>query len=298
MFTVAEAFLKFKSRLEISPQESDDAIRRHNEVREVLRANFAVDDDFLTGSYRRHTKTKPLQDVDIFCVLSAEKEGHYLKKSSSVVLDDFRQVLADKYGRQNVDQDARCVVVRFGTPTFGENDEDKVFSIDVAPAFVSGTNYKIPNAGAAQEWLLTNPKKHAEQATEANQNFDEQWKPLVKMIKKWNKTQGSPVPSSFLLEVMALQILYASFQGGYPRELKSFFATAATGIFDTWADPAGVGSNVTDDLTLAQRQTIADAMRATGKSVDLAILYQTRGQDAQANRIWREQVFGPLFPLS
>ncbi|NJL94042.1 MAG: hypothetical protein HC915_10075, partial [Anaerolineae bacterium] len=57
-------------RLELSETERQDTIRRHNEVRECIRAKFDIDRDFLTGSYARHTKTKPLKDVDIFFVLS------------------------------------------------------------------------------------------------------------------------------------------------------------------------------------------------------------------------------------
>ncbi len=63
---------------------------------------------------------------------------------------------------------------------------------------------------------------------------------LVKMIKKWNQTNGKPVKPSFLLEVMALEILVPPFSGGYPYELKSFFSTAAERIGEVWADPAGL----------------------------------------------------------
>ena len=66
MLTLDEAFRKFRSRLELNDREQNNASSRHQEMREHLRGDFALDDDFLTGSYRRHTKTKPLKDVDIF----------------------------------------------------------------------------------------------------------------------------------------------------------------------------------------------------------------------------------------
>ena len=69
MITVAEAFKKFRGRLELTKQEQDDASRRQNEIRDYLKTKFDIERDFLTGSYRRWTKTKPLKDVDIFCVL-------------------------------------------------------------------------------------------------------------------------------------------------------------------------------------------------------------------------------------
>ena len=298
MFTVEDAFLKFKSRLELRPNESADVIRRHNEVREVIRAKFSVDRDFLTGSYARHTKTKPLQDVDVFCVLNKEKEGHYLDEPSSKLVEDFRKVLADHYGKENVCSDERCVTVRFGTPTGGEEEEEKVFSIDVVPAFDAGRAYKIPDSGSTEDWLKTDPEIHAEEATAANKAFNEQWKPVVKMIKKWNRNHGRPVPTSFLLEVMALDILYPPFSSGYARELKSFFATAAGRIYETWEDPAGVGPAVSHGLTDVQRATASAKMIETGKAIDQAILLKKQGKEGEALRVWRERVFGPMFPLS
>lgn len=298
MFTVNQAFIKFKSRLEISTTEQNDAVRRHTEVRDVIRAKFSLDDDFLTGSYRRHTKTKPLQDVDVFCVLNQEKEGHYLKKPSSALVEAFRQTLADHYGKENVEADPRCVIVRYGKPAGTETEEEKVFSIDVAPAFVDGDNYKMPDSGSATDWLETNPKVHAEKATEANKGFSEEWKPMIKMIKRWNRFHSCPVPSSFLLEVMALDILYPPFSGGYARELKSFFATASVRIYETWADPAGVGPNVCAGLSQTQRQNASLKMKEIGKAIDRAIQLEVSESHNAANRIWREEVFGPMFPLS
>ena len=298
MFTTTQAFIKFKSRLEITTTEQNDAIKRHNEVRDVIRATFVLDDDFLTGSYRRHTKTKPLQDVDIFCVLNKDEEGDYLNKPSSVLIEAFRKALADHYGTENVTSDARCVIVRFGKPAGTEAEEEKVFSIDVAPAFADGEDYKIPNSGTAADWLKTNPKVHAEKATAANKNFSEEWKPMIKMIKRWNRFNSGHVPSSFLLEVMALDILYPPFSGGYARELKSFFATAATRIYETWPDPAGVGPNVCEGISQTERQAISSKMKEVGKAIDRAIQLEKSESCSAANRVWRDEVFGPMFPLS
>ncbi len=73
MLTTAQAFEKFRKRLELSETERTDAARRHADVRECIRGGFNVRIDFLSGSYKRHTKTKPLKDVDVVFVLH-EKE--------------------------------------------------------------------------------------------------------------------------------------------------------------------------------------------------------------------------------
>ena len=90
-----------KSRLELTDREQSDASRRQAEIRELIRESFQLDRDILTGSYSRWTKTKPLKDVDIFCILG-EKEQHYRDESPSVILEEFRKVLAKKYGESCV----------------------------------------------------------------------------------------------------------------------------------------------------------------------------------------------------
>jgi hypothetical protein len=99
MLTIDEAFRKFKSRLELNDREQANASARQQEVRDYLDTKFKIDRSFLTGSYARWTKTKPLKDVDIFFVLKPS-ENHYRSKVPSVVLTDFHEALADKYGKK------------------------------------------------------------------------------------------------------------------------------------------------------------------------------------------------------
>src|SRR5258708_40361558 len=85
MLTVTEGFRKFRSNLELTQKEQDDASRRQKDIRAFMDECFDIDRDFLTGSYRRWTKTKPLKDVDIFCVLG-EDEREYRSKPPKVLL--------------------------------------------------------------------------------------------------------------------------------------------------------------------------------------------------------------------
>ncbi|MDN3512259.1 MAG: nucleotidyltransferase [Candidatus Jettenia sp.] len=296
MITLNEAFAKFKSRLELNPNEQKDVSRRHYEVRDIVNEKFNIDRDFLTGSYARYTKTKPLKDVDIFCVLNSEKENHYLKKSPINLLEDFRKALAPIYGESNVSIGRRSVRIGFGIK---ENEsDDKVMSIDVVPAFALKDAYQIPDPYTSANWTKTNPEIHAERATAANKAFSEEWKPLVKMIKKWNNTQDKPIQPSFLVEVMALEILYPPFSGGYVYELKSFFSTAAERIYETWNDPSGLGPPVSDEMTEVQRKTATNKFSEAGKYVDCAIQLSRQGKNGEALKVWREKIFGEMFPLS
>ncbi len=71
--SIDDAFRKFKSRLELNDKEQQNASARQNEVRNFLDTRFSIDRSFLTGSYARWTKTKPLKDIDIFFELEFDR---------------------------------------------------------------------------------------------------------------------------------------------------------------------------------------------------------------------------------
>ncbi len=243
MLTVTEAFRKFRSRLELTQKEQDDASRRQQEIRKVMDKSFKIADDFLTGSYRRWTKTKPLKDVDIFCVFHDDARPTYRDgKHPSVILGDTEKALVDEYGQESVGRLRRSVTVRFAVAS----DEERIMSFDVVPAFTKASHYEIPDTASTKGWTETNPKVHAEKATAANDAFGGEWKGMVRMAKRWNETKDKPVKPSFLLEVMALEILRPPFGGDYPYEFLAFFATAAERIEENWPDPAGLGPPVSD----------------------------------------------------
>lgn len=130
MLTVDEAFRKFKSRLELNDREQKNASDRHYEVREYLEGRFGIERSFLTGSYARHTKTKPLKDIDIFFELK-ESERHYRSKPPSVVLTDFYDALVDKYGKKAVRKQGRSVNVDFGVVIDSDDNTDyRIVSVD------------------------------------------------------------------------------------------------------------------------------------------------------------------------
>jgi predicted nucleotidyltransferase len=299
MITLADAFKKFKSRLELNDKQQADASRRQKEVRAFVADKFSVEDSFLSGSYARWTKTRPLKDVDIFVVLDADDEAAYLKGNSQSLIDDVEKHLKGKYGAGNVSQGRRCVQITFGERDPGEEGlDDNVMSIDVIPAFVDPEGYKIPDPKSKAGWCLTNPKIHYDKAVTANEKFSGEWKPLVKMLKKWNEHHGKPIKPSFLIEVMALDILCPPFSGGYQYEIKGFFATAAARIHETWNDPAGLGPPVSEQMDSGKIESAKTALRSAEKNVTEAIRLANLGRNGDALKIWRDNVFGPKFPLS
>ncbi|QYU68078.1 nucleotidyltransferase [Leptolyngbya sp. 15MV] len=258
MTATTDAFETFRARLELSETERQATIRRHNEVRECIRAKFDIDRDFLTGSYARHTKTKPLKDVDIFFVLS-EREAGRRAKPPGEVLEAFRSCLAERYGKDAVELGRRCVTVEFEKRNPTADQEGKVLSIDAVPAFELDDCYEIPDRELGR-WIKSDPDVHKTESTAKNAECDGRWVPLVKMLKRWNRSAGKPIAPSFLIEVMAQDLVRAPC-GDYPTEVRSFFAAAQEGVWRDWPDPAGFGPPVSDQMTRDKRGAAAKLLQ-------------------------------------
>ena len=300
MITVDEAFRKFKSRLELNDREQKNALQRHTEVRDYLATKFAIERSFLTGSYARHTKTKPLKDIDIFFELK-EGERHYRSKPPSVVLTDFYNALVEKYGEKAVRKQSRSVNVDFGVTIDAEDNTDyRVVSVDVIQAFTAADDYEIPD-DTSGKWIKTNPDTNAAKATAAHQAFSNEWKGLVRMVKYWNNNPrhgtDKPIKPSFLIEVMALECLYGGWQRRFDYELQGQFSSLADRILDEWPDPAGLGPHISNDMDVARKKRARKLLLAASREATLAIHHVRQGRNGEALKAWRA-LFGPKFPLS
>jgi len=299
MLTVKEAFYKFRSKLELTQKEQDDASRRQREIRGVMDAAFKIQHDFLTGSYKRWTKTKPLKDVDIFCVLHDDERPTYrTDQKPAKLLNEVEKTLVAEYGRENVSKQRRSVTVEF---TDGD-DEERVMSFDIVPAFTVGDpdkdgHYELPDEKNSKGWTETDPRVHYDKALAAQRAFSDEWKGMVRMIKAWNREKGKPVTPSFLLEVMALELLRPPFGGEFPREFMSYFHSAANRINDTWPDPAGLGTPVSDGMDNTAREAAKKSLLEASYAVRAAMQLSASGRNGDALRAYRE-LFGPFFPLS
>ena len=294
MITVDEAFEKFRQRLELSATEQQDAIRRHKDVRACIGNCFDIERDFLTGSYARHTKTKPLKDVDIFFCLGEEDSG-WRSKPTSHVLDAFETCLADEYGSDTVERGRRCVTVEFDKRNPTADEEGKVLSNDAVPAYDLGNCYEIPDRDLGR-WIKTNPDAHKEKATAKNNECDGKWVPLVKMLKRWNRSADKLIAPSFLIEVMAIELVDPPFTK-YASEVRRFFASAQDGIMQDWPDPAGYGPTVSDQMTPDKRQTVIDALRAVEVKAARAVRLEQQGKTGEALALWRD-IMGKYFPVN
>jgi len=296
MLNTLDAFEKFRKKLELGNTESKDASKRQTDVRECIRGGFDWKTDFLSGSYRRHTKTKPLKDVDVIFVLG-DKEKWRQNKPPIEMLQAFESCLKKTFTESGqTELCRRAVTVIFEKSYYPDDHEGKVLSIDAVPAFEAEKDiYEIPDK-VTGEWIKTNPKKHMEQATNKNKELDGYWVPLVKMAKGWNRANGKPIKPSFLVEVMAEGLVEAPFSD-YPNEVRNLFAAMEANVGASWPDPAGLGPPVSDQMTPELVSTARKALQEAQRKATLAMRAEETGRQGEALRIWRE-VLGDYFPLS
>jgi hypothetical protein len=283
---VDDAFAKLKSGLEITPTESAQAIKRHTEIRDHVKCHLQLCDDFLTGSYRRGTKTKRLKDVDIFCVVKSDgSDGDWRDLTPAEVLSRLKAVLEKKYPSVTIGR--RCCTIEFGK-------EDAVVSFDIVPAFDrDGGGYEIPDKSEGK-WIASNPRLHHEKTKAKNKDCAQLWVPFVKMVKGWNREWDKPVRPSFLLEVMALKLVRPPFRT-YPDEIAWFLATAAEQITNVWDDPAGLGPDVNSSMTVSEKTAAAGKLLDAQAVAERAIELQDEGKERAAVEAWRE-LFGNRMP--
>jgi hypothetical protein len=284
---VDDAFTNLRHGLEITATESKLASRRQLEIREVVGGKIDLRIDFLTGAYIRDTKTKPLQDVDIFFVINRDgRDADLCSAQPTDVLEHFRAALAARYGSAAVTIDDRCCIVSFG--------EEDVLSFDVVPAADRAQGgFTIPDR-RLMRWIATDPKAHEDLGIAKNADTGGKWKPLVKMVKGWNRLAGGPINPSFLLEVMALELIDAP-MGTYQDEVKLFFVNAADRIGEAWPDPAGIGPDVNTKMSASETDTGKYAFEQGLAAAERAIALEDRGDERAAVEEWRT-LFGSRMP--
>ncbi|MFJ1799765.1 CBASS oligonucleotide cyclase [Streptomyces sp. NPDC088180] len=279
---IDDAFAKLKHNLEITQTEQNLAKARHEAIRDFVRSHWDLADDFLTGSYRRDTKTKKLKDIDIFAVLGSDgSQAGFRDQAPIQVINALETLLRQKWS--SAARDGMAVVIPYGP-------DDEVMSIDVVPAFKRDEGgYYIPNPSAG-DWIATNPKRHHELSIDKNADCDGKYVPFVKMVKGINRELGEPVSPSFLLEVMAQSLVKPPI-GRYQDEIVLFLATAAEHIGDEWPDPAGLGGDVNAVMNVTQKLAAANALSQALAIAERAVDLEDEGQERAAYDEWKK-LFG------
>lgn len=287
--TIQESFRQFRSNLEITGLQKETVSSRQQAVRDAISKELDVSDSFLTGSYSRYTMIAPLKeaDVDIFAVLDNRYYYHYDGKNGGQagLIDLLKSALKRTYPKTpDISRNGQAVTITFSD-----------FIVDVVPAFYrKGGGFLIPNS-ITQKWISTDPKKHVEIWSAANNEHNGDLVPLIKMLKRWNRMTDNYF-MSFHLEVMALQILNNVRISDFPSGIRYFLDKGRNYVTKKNPDPAEYGGDV--GAYLNTQSKIDSAVSRFQTAYNRAIKaedYESRYQTQDVVNEWRK-IFGNSFP--
>jgi hypothetical protein len=304
-----------------SASESAQAETSQHFVRRVLQKlsgersipELLAGEDFLSGSYVRFTKRAPLDDVDLMVpmngtglyhrygngvpsglalagtgywtspLLDRDFESRDGNKSSIIVLNRFRDALAETYASSTVVRDGQAVNVALASYGLG---------LDVVPCFrafdAHGAEvFLIAEGHGRPGWIVTNPKLHARfldsVATRPIRSF---LRDLILLAKLWNAAANGGRLSPFHVEVMAIRHFEARVMISLAESLDSFFQALPQILQTACPDPAGLGEPIDAALDWDARLRSAILAEETSRSIQVARALSAIGREDLAAERW------------
>jgi len=278
--SIPHAFQTFVSAIELTSKQRTEANDQHVRLREQLQKRLEIHDLLLSGSYKRKTAVRPLDDIDVFAVLKPRR-GLDPTVRIDTVLGEIKRALDEAYPNKAARMQNRSVNMAFS--------KTKV-AYDVVPAFpVEGREgvYMIPDRQSGR-WIKTNPKEHARRSTEANQRAGQKLIPLLKMVKHANIHHRKPA-RSFHLEVLSWKLIRTD-PGPYLEGFVTLMKGLAERVGAPCGDPANLGPDIRPEppqIQAAQRWlTRMATLAAEAKALEDA-------EQSVAAHAKLRQIFGP-----
>ncbi|MFN8436004.1 MAG: nucleotidyltransferase domain-containing protein [Cytophagales bacterium] len=171
-----------------------------------------IEDVIVFGSYTRDTilprDYDSNSDIDILVQFSSEYDR--LKPES--YRNQLKKFAEKFYKTGSVIKDHPSIVIELNHINF-----------DLVPAiFDEGIFYdSIEIPGKESDWIETDPAKFNEELTNANTKYASIVKPIVRLLKYWNASQGYPY-SSYELETMIADMNFSNdnYQSGFLYAIK------------------------------------------------------------------------------
>ena len=133
---------------------------------------------FLTGSYKRNTLIRPIDDIDLYVLVhfSIHADG----KKPILILREMARALRNRYPQTKIQVDSPCIVIKFGG-----------YKFEVVPAVYYNDypdRYMIPKD--ATEWSDCFPSVPDVWLTNSNYLNNNKFVPLIKILKQWNRNNN------------------------------------------------------------------------------------------------------------
>jgi hypothetical protein len=269
------------------------------------------------GSFRRRTKIRPLDDIDLLLVFtgagttyneltdritlqvpdSAEKLKKFTNNDGTLnsikLIEKVKKSLSGIYQYEKADIHRRQEAATLKLKSY-----DWVF--DIVPAFITAedsqgrTYYIIPDGNG--NWKKTDPRIDNDRTTEINKKFDGNVLSVIRLVKYWNTHVSScTISSSYLLENIVLNYFNEKEEwNGRKSELQDFFYYLKGAIYNSVLDPKEIQGDL-NSLDIFGKMTVSALASAANTCIQSAIQNESEGKQEQAIEYW-EEVFGKDFP--
>lgn len=277
MATLLQSIEKLIDNISITDRQEENIKNSVSNLDTHLREesnNLFVERTFTNGSYERDTIIRPLNDVDIFAVLSEEdwKDDYGNLPNPQSVLTRMKNFLngLNDY-KEKVSQSRPCVTIYLS---------DKDF--DALPSFAQiGGGYLIPNSDL-KLWTFSFPEQLTSELDETHKKCNYKLKQAIRVIKYWNRENSKIIPS-YHVEETAINLFKTNSFVNYEDAIRLWFNNAEYNL-----DSRKFKSN--DDYS-----TIVNKIKKVKVKLNDAKNLSDENKGADAIKIWKE-IFGKEFP--
>ena len=322
--TVNNAFAEFmkdkvnldKDKLKIARSSRDNLIDNIK--------GFSGDSDFFKvyeerilrfGSFERHTKIRPIDDIDVMLCMSGEGKRTYTELSGTIYIkgcdSDYNNGLLT-YGTDYLN--STKVINRFIFKLSELNDYSKAemhknheaatlqlksytWNFDIVPCFYTYTNFYLIPDGAGN-WKKTDPRIDNERTKSINQKHNGKLLELIRLVKYWNNRKVTLKIGSYLLECMILnryENMNTPDNWWIDFQFRDTLKHLSSAILASVDDPKGIQGNL-NGFSWDDRFKISNALSKTyDKAVEAVNLEIDKKDQKGAITKWRE-VLGNDFP--
>lgn len=322
--TVNNAFGEFmRDIVNLDPDVSSTARSSRDNLIDNINS-FSGDDDFFVvykeknlkyGSFARHTKIRPLDDIDLMICFSAEGVRYYSETSSCVYIIGSDNDSANGLLTENTKYlNSTKVINRLISKLSNLNDYSKAemhknqeaatlqlksysWNFDILPCFYMDKDlYLIPDGNG--NWKKTDPRIDNERTSNINQKHKGKILDVIRLMKYWNNRKVTLRIRSYLLECMILSYYEnREEKENYwlDLEFRDLLYFLSSKIKGSVPDPKGLQGDL-NTLSIFDRVKISEALsEAYGKAQEASSLEITNNDQRASINKWRE-VLGTSFP--
>ncbi|MBI9077335.1 MAG: hypothetical protein JEZ02_18145 [Desulfatibacillum sp.] len=295
--TVEQSFQKFVSNLNPTEKQRIRIQTNRETIDSVLAndkrifLNTQQQPSFLTGSYRRNTIIRPIDDIDLY--VRVHYGEHCVNKSPRSILLLIKYALCKKFGnRTEVKVDSPCVVVEF---------RDYKFEIVPVVGYENDSQlYNVPAPGS-REWMQCYPNAPSKWLSSSNQVNNKMFIPLIKILKQWNRKNKIGL-KSFHLELLTERVFNAITEiKSYPQGIFDWLYCVTIWISENnspFIPEPGHAYKYVDEYLYQNRMQLTrmrKKLEMSLKKAERAYDFYVRGSNIAANRSYNN-LFGSMFP--